>query len=258
MAISSAGPDSADRRGPIVVQGASGAIGAALVRELLERDPTQEVVAAGRTEARLEAALGTHPARGTRLHLVVLDPGDDASIERAAAEILGAWPVLSGLIHASGMLHEDGLRPEKRVESLAREGLRRSFDANAIAPLLVTRALLPGLLAAEAPRLAFLSARVGSIGDNGLGGWYGYRASKAALNMLVVTLSLELGRRAPGSVCVALHPGTVESALSEPFSRHATRFTPERAARQLLDVLKGLGPADSGAFRAWDGSEIPW
>lgn len=250
--------DSERGAGPIVVQGASGAIGAAIVRELLDRDPARQVVATGRSDVRLDAALGDHPACGSRLHLIRLDPCDDASIEQGVAEVRKHGRALSGLIHASGMLHEEGVRPEKRVESLARTTLRRSLDVNAISPLLVTRALLPGLLAAEAPRVAFLSARVGSLGDNRLGGWYGYRASKAALNMLVVTLSLELSRRVPGSVCVALHPGTVASALSEPFAGRRERFSPGRAARQLLDVLGGLGPAETGSFRAWDGSVIPW
>jgi len=250
--------DGSARARTAVVQGASGAIGAAIVRELLARDPALRVVATGRQAARLEAALGDHPETGSRLALHELDPGDDTSIEAASRAILARADAIDLLFHASGMLHDEIVAPEKRVEALDRRALLRSFEANAIAPMLVTRALLPGLLAARAPRVAALSARVGSIGDNRLGGWYGYRASKAALGQLIVTLSIELARRAPGSVCVALHPGTVATPLSDPFAGRRDRFTPEQAARQLLDVLDSLGPEHTGSFRAWDGSEIPW
>ena len=109
--------------------------------------------------------------------------------------------------------------------------------------------------------VANVSARVGSIGDNRLGGWYAYRGSKAALNMFTRTASIELGRKAPNAIAVAIHPGTVDTALSRPFQKSVSPerlFAPDRAARQILEVLDGLGPEQTGTFVAWDGSEIPW
>ena len=242
-----------------VVQGASGAIGSAFVRALLDRSPDTSVVATARDAGRLDAALGALASNEPRLRLVAFDPGDDDAWPGQAEEVLAAAPRIDLLIHASGRLHGEGTRPEKKLEQVERAALLQSFDANAIVPLIATRALWPGLRAASAPRVAMLSARVGSIEDNGLGGWYGYRASKAALNMVVRTLSIELARRAPGSVCVALHPGTVASPLSAPFTGARTkRFEPAFAADRLLDVLAGLGPDQTGSFWAWDGTAIPW
>ena len=139
--------------------------------------------------------------------------------------------------------------------------LARSFQVNAIGPALVAKHFLPRLPKDRPARFAVLSARVGSIEDNRLGGWYGYRASKAALNMLVRSLAIELARTRPLAVCVALHPGTVDTALSRPFQRNVAAqklFTPAYAAGRLLDVLDGLGPGDSGGFYAYDGTRIPF
>lgn len=262
-----------------LIQGASGGIGRALATELLlgglrgaegargdsesgasaATEASWRVIATCRsgTSAELEE-LGERVRE--RLTLLPLDVERPETIERAALEVEGPIDLL---INASGVLQDEaaGLRPEKRLEALDAAQLAKSFAVNAIGPALVARAFFPQLRAAQRPVLANLSARVGSIGDNGLGGWYGYRASKAALNQLTRTLAIELKRRAPNAVVVALHPGTVETNLSKPFpggTPKAERFSPERAAQQLLSVLNGLGPPDSGRFLAWDGTPIDW
>ena len=135
------------------------------------------------------------------------------------------------------------------------------LEANTIGPALVAKHLLPQLARDRKSVFAALSARVGSIRDNKLGGWYAYRASKAALNMLIKTLSIEHGRRWPQSAVVALHPGTVDTQLSRPFSGRVPRSqlaTPAEAAHRLLQVIDGLGAEDTGRLFAWDGSRIPW
>jgi len=235
-----------------LVVGASGGIGAALVSELTRRDPDLHVFASSRG--------GKSPA-GPRVTPLQLDVTDEASIAAAVAAISGRTDRLGLVFVTSGVLHGDGFAPERRLEALEPGALAHVFAVNATGPLLVAKHCLPLLRHDARAVFACLSARVGSIGDNRLGGWYAYRASKAALNQLVHTLAIEVKRRAPRVVCVALHPGTVDTALSQPFQSGVAPeklFPPERAAGQLLDVVDGLSPEDSGAFFAWDGSPVPW
>jgi NAD(P)-dependent dehydrogenase (short-subunit alcohol dehydrogenase family) len=145
------------------------------------------------------------------------------------------------------------------LRDLDHASLTRLFAVNAIGPALVAKHFVPLLPREGRGVLAALSARVGSIGDNRLGGWYGYRASKAALNMLVRTLAIELARTRKEAICVTLHPGTVDTGLSKPFQKAVPPerlFTPDRSAAHLLDVLDSLTPAQTGRCFAWDGKEI--
>ena len=147
--------------------------------------------------------------------------------------------------------------PEKRLADLSSRQMQATFQANAIGPALLMRHFVP-LLAGDRAIMAMLSAKVGSIGDNRLGGWYSYRASKAALNMLVKTAAIEAARTQKNSVLVALHPGTVNSRLSQPFRGEAIGRPAIDAARDMLDVLDTLAPADSGAFKSYNGADLPW
>lgn len=221
-----------------VVIGASGGIGNALVEAL--RD--EEVAVRGFARA---FAGPDH-----------LDLCDDASIAAAALN-LAAPPAL--VIVATGLLHDGEHRPEKSMAELDAAALARQFAVNAIGPALVAKHFLPRQPRTGRTVFAVLSARVGSISDNRLGGWYGYRASKAALNQLVRTLAVEQRRRNDRSIVVALHPGTVDTPLSQPFQSGVAAdqlFAPARAAVQLLDVIDALKPADSGKLFGWDGAEI--
>ena len=182
-----------------------------------------------------------------------LDLTDEASI--AAAATHAGTPEL--VIVATDLLHRDDRGPEKAIGDLDPAWLAEQFAVNAIGPALVAKHFLPIMPRTGRAVFAVLSARIGSISDNKLGGWYGYRASKAALNQLVRTLAVEQRRHNDRSIVVALHPGTVETALSAPFGGQSReRFAPDRAAVQLLDVLDGLKPPDSGRLFAWDGAEI--
>lgn len=250
------------RYGHAVVQGASGGLGLAIATELLERGRADRVYATSRDPDRSRGLAGLRERFGDAVRLVQIDWTDPAGIERAAARVKGEVDRIHLLVNAGGLLHApDGLGPEKRLEQVDADALRRVFEVNAFGPLLMARWFWPLLAHEEVSVLANVSARVGSIEDNQLGGWYAYRASKAAQNMFTRTLSIELLRRAPRCICVALHPGTVDTELSRPFQRNVPPeklFSPESAATRLLDVIDGLGARDSGGFFGWDGRRIPW
>jgi len=221
-----------------VVVGASGGIGAALVTALAE-----EGVAVRGFARSFEGA--------DRIDLL-----DEDSIAAAAAS-LSAAPDL--VFVATGLLHDGDRGPEKSMAALDPAWLARQYAVNAIGPALVAKYFLPRMPKTGRCVFAALSARVGSISDNRLGGWYGYRAAKAALNQLIRTIAVEERRRNDRSIVVGLHPGTVATALSKPFQagvRADQLFMPDRAAVQLLDVIDGLKAPDSGKLFGWDGAEI--
>jgi NAD(P)-dependent dehydrogenase (short-subunit alcohol dehydrogenase family) len=219
-----------------VVIGATGAIGAALAEAIEESG--RAVVRIGRTTA---------PG---------LDLLDEASISAAAAALGDG---LTLVIDATGFLHGGWRQPEKTLRQVEAEHLAYSFAVNAIGPMLLMKHLLPRLSRSERAVFATLSARVGSISDNRAGGWYAYRGSKAALNQFVRTAAIELARTHRHAVCVALHPGTVESALSGPFAKTGLALqTPTLAAARLLAVIDALTPQDSGLLIDHTGATVPF
>lgn len=245
-----------------LVQGASRGIGLALVRRLLARPDVGRVVATSRRPEQSADLCTLREEHGEALSLVALDVRDEASLAAAARELSGSLDRLHLLINCAGLLHDgDEVQPEKRIERIDPAVLRRMFEVNAFGPLLVAKHFHPLLSHDERAVLANLSARVGSISDNRAGGWYAYRASKAAQNMFTRNLAIEFGRRARNLICVALHPGTVDTDLSRPFQGSVPPgglFPAERAARQLLEVIDSLKPEESGSFFAWDRSPVPW
>ncbi len=221
-----------------LVIGASGAIGAAFVA-LLESNP------------RCGGVVPLH-----RRSSPPIDFDDEQSIASAAAAFEGSTP-FHLIVNAAGVLHTPRFMPEKKLADLNYEQMLSTFRTNAFGPAL-TIAAFSKLLDRERGVMAVVSAKVGSIGDNRLGGWYSYRASKAALNMIVKTAAIELARTRPNSVLIALHPGTVSSALSQPFRGAEIGRAPKDAASDMLRVVDALTPADTGGFRAYDGARLPW
>lgn len=234
-----------------VVVGAGGGLGRAFVEELRDEPGWAKVVGVGR--ARPDDWPGD-----PRLPFLVADPLDEQALADLAVAIsrLGA-PGL--VLIATGLLHEPGVMPEKTMRAVTAANLMRLFEVNAVLPALVFKHLGPLLPRDERSVLAALSARVGSIGDNRLGGWHAYRASKAALNMLIRCQAVELSRERPLAVCAALHPGTADTALSAPFARASRSVeTPRVAAAKLLKVVHRLEATDSGGFFDYDGASVPW
>lgn len=236
-----------------VVIGVAGGIGGALARELANQGRYDAVVGIARHRP------ADWPEDAT-LPFVAADITDEAQVADAA-RMIGDLGRPNRIVVATGLLHADGVAPEKSLRMLDPEALTTLFRVNAVGPALIAKHLLPLTPRDQVSIFAALSARVGSISDNRLGGWYGYRTSKAALNMLIATLAIEHRRTRPLGVCVALHPGTVETRLSAPFRQGATatkRLIPEQSAKALVAVMDSLTPADSGRFLAWDGCPIPW
>ena len=219
--------------------GASGGIGKALADELEGR--------------------GAEVLRLSRSSLPPVDFDSEAGIA-AAAEALRDNSPFDLILIATGLLHGSGVEPEKTVRAVRGDALDRYFRVNATGPALVIRHFLPLLRRDRRAVMAALSARVGSIEDNRIGGWIGYRASKAALNQIIKTVAIELARTMPQAILVGLHPGTVDTPLSQPYQRNVPPeklFTPQRSAAALLDVLDRLGSGDSGGCFDWKGERIP-
>jgi len=237
----------------VAVVGAAGGLGRAFADDL----DGCEAVAALHAFSRSNSG-----GRTEKLAWQRLDLEDEASIADAAALAKRESGELHLVIVATGILHDGAqLQPEKSWRSISGPAMETAFRVNTIGPALVAKHFLPLLATDSKSVFAALSARVGSIEDNELGGWHAYRASKAALNMVIKTLSIELARRNARAICVGLHPGTVDSALSKPFQGGVPEgklFQPAHAARALLMVLDGLSPGDSGGLFAWDGTRIPF
>ncbi|MEL6337539.1 MAG: SDR family NAD(P)-dependent oxidoreductase [Pseudomonadota bacterium] len=236
-------------RAAAAVIGASGGIGAALTEQLAQAPGIGRVYAFSRS--------GDAPA-GPRIDPGRLDLEDEARIAAAAAGI-GTAGNLRIVIVAAGLLHGRDHQPEKAWRDLSPGGFSRSFAVNTTGPALVAKHFLPLMPRRGAGIFAALSARVGSISDNQAGGWYSYRASKAALNQVLKCLAIEEARRRPGLVVAGLQPGTVDTALSKPFQgavREGGLFTAAFSAAHLLRVLAALQPAQSGGLFDWQGQEI--
>lgn len=234
------------------VIGASGGIGGAIADGLENCPAVSRVIRLSRS--------GPDPGGGA--DRLKLDLESEESIEAAATALQSAAGTLHLVIVATGILHGGAdLQPEKSWRTLSGPAMEKTFRLNTIGPALVAKHFLPLLARDRKAAFAALSARVGSIEDNQLGGWYAYRASKAALNMVIKTLAVELARNRKQALCVGLHPGTVDTALSKPFQGGVPAkklFPPAHSARHLLTVLNRLTPGDSGNLFAWDGQRIPF
>jgi NAD(P)-dependent dehydrogenase (short-subunit alcohol dehydrogenase family) len=192
---------------------------------------------------------------------VQCDISNEADLLVFSAQLRADAVQINCFINSTGFLHGDSIRPEKALSQLSSTSLEANFSVNAFAPILLLQAVLPSIPKHSPAWIVSLSARVGSIEDNGLGGWYSYRAAKAAQNQLFKTAAIELKRSHPLATCLQLHPGTVDSSLSKPFQsavKSDKLFTPEQSAAYLLTVIASKSPAETGTFWDWNNTVIPW
>jgi len=235
-----------DWEGVALIIGA-GDIGKSISDYLLNVSPNLDVIVCGRNLSKNNG--------------IYLDLEDDHSFDSFEKEIALFQKPLRLVINTSGFLHSSSVKPEKRLSHINRSNIIKNFSINSIAPILIAKSI-EKFIRPELPfSFASLSARVGSIGDNRLGGWYSYRASKAAQNQFLKTLSIEWSRKFPFSIVSILHPGTCDTKLSKPFQSGVPKqklFTPSQSTEYLINIISEQKPSDSGKFLAWDRCIIPW
>lgn len=232
----------------ILVFGASGAIGKALISHCREQYPTAKIVAVTRAEVEKMSSVEYH----------IVDFFDEDALA-ALSKLLSEHGKFDLMINAIGILHDNQVQPEKSLKDLSADKLQHVFNINTVIPALLFKHFSILLSKESSSIFAMLSARVGSIADNKLGGWYSYRASKAALNMIVKNTAIEIGRFNKQAIIVGVHPGTVNSNLSSPFQNHVPEhklFQPDFAASKIIEVLSDLTAVSSGKCFAWDAKEV--
>ena len=234
----------------VAIIGASGGIGSAFIRQFEASDQTAHIYALSRQSQNYDAA---------KITSLVFDFTDENSVQNCAAHIEQDGP-LDLVIIATGFLHDEVTSPEKNMRALSFNNFEKNFAINTFGPAITAKYFLPIMRRDSKAVFSALSARVGSISDNRLGGWYSYRASKAALNMIFKTLSIEYARRFKNIIITGLHPGTVDTKLSQPFQNNVAEgklFTPEYSAEKLLSVIDQISFEDSGKTFDWAGEIIP-
>jgi NAD(P)-dependent dehydrogenase (short-subunit alcohol dehydrogenase family) len=244
-----------------LIVGASQGIGLGLVKALLEQDNVERVFATYRHHQPESELFALQEEYGDRLQCLQVDITQESQIALAIKQIQESVKELHLVIYSVGVLHEGDLTPEKSLRQINAENLIYSFQVNSIGAVLLAKHLMPLFNKSQRSIFASISAKVGSISDNRLGGWYGYRASKSALNMFLKTTAIEYSRRCPKTIVVALHPGTTDTRLSQPFQQNVSPgklFSVEHTVNLLSKVISGLELKDSGEFFSWDGSKLPW
>lgn len=242
----------------VLVVGGGRGIGLGFVHKLLTEDRIDLVYA---TYRRMDSANELLAIKDDRLCCLQMDITEEAQIETVISKIKLKTTALHYVINCVGVLHEGTLQPEKSLRHINADRLLHYFQVNSIGAILLFKQIQPLVKHQDRSIIATISAKVGSISDNQLGGWYGYRASKAALNMLIKTTAIEYKRTCPQAILVALHPGTTDTQLSLPFQSNISPeklFPVDRTIAQLWTVLEQLNLNDSGEFFSWDGSKLPW
>ena len=245
----------------VLIVGASQGIGLGFVRQMLRDNNYRKVYAACRYPQNANLLVSLLEEYPERLTIVPMDITSESQI-LTSLEIIGQEiSKLHLVINCVGLLHDENLQPEKSLRQINAENLLRYFQINSIGSVLLAKHLLPFFRHGQRSIFASISAKIGSIEDNKLGGWYGYRASKAALNMFMRTVAIEYSRKCPKNIVVMLHPGTTDTRLSRPFQKNVPSeklFSVERSVNQLLNIINGLNETNSGQFFSWDGTQLPF
>ena len=244
-----------------LIIGATQGIGFGFVNQLLKGNGFAKIYATYHCQTSASSLLALERKHSRKICCLKMDITDEKQISEGVARIQSQTDKLHLAINCVGFLHEGSIQPEKSLRTVNTENLLRYFQVNSIGALLLAKHLLPLFRHGDRSVLATISAKIGSIGDNQLGGWYGYRASKAALNMFMRNVAIEYRRKSPQTIVAMLHPGTTDTRLSQPFQKNVLPeklFSVERTTTQLLAVIEKLTEADSGEFFSWDGTRLPW
>lgn len=248
-------------RANVLIVGATQGIGLGFVKALLQQKNIETIFATYRQSETSSELFALQEQHGDILKCLHVDVTQESQIEASVEQIKALVKELHLAIYCVGVLHEGDLTPEKSLRQINGENLIYSFQVNSIGAVLLAKHLMPLFKKSQRSIFASISAKVGSIGDNRLGGWYGYRASKSALNMFLKTTAIEYSRRCPKTIVVALHPGTTDTRLSKPFQKNVPPgklFPIEHTVDLLSKVISSLEQKDSGEFFSWDGSKLPW
>lgn len=244
-----------------LIVGASQGIGLGFVKKLLADERITKIYATYRQAESATELLALADEYPQHLTCLILDITDELQIAETIQKIRTQTDKLHLVINCVGLLHDGDLQPEKSLRQINADNLLRYFQVNSIGAVLLAKHLLPLFRHHDSAIFATISAKLASIGDNQLGGWYGYRASKTALNMFMKNVAIEYSRSCPQTIVVTLHPGTTDTQLSRPFQKNVPAkklFSVERTVTQLLAVIEQLQKSDSGQFFSWDGTRLPW
>jgi short-subunit dehydrogenase len=243
----------------VLIFGASGGLGLGFVKKLLVDKKIDKIFATYySSSSELDLLAGEYP---DKLTCFCLDVTDEQQVADYLCQLDKDTVKLHLVVNCIGILHQDKIQPEKSLSQVNTDNLVSYFKVNSVASVIIAKYLIPLFRHDDISIFAVISAKVGSISDNQLGGWYGYRASKAALNMLLKTIAIEYQRKSPQTVVTALHPGTIDTKLSIPFQKNVDPdrlFSVEKGVNHLYEILQRLEKKDSGKFFSWDGSEIGW
>jgi NAD(P)-dependent dehydrogenase (short-subunit alcohol dehydrogenase family) len=245
----------------ILIIGANSSIGWGFVNQFLGQLDINKIYATYRQKNNAVSLINLQSKHPDKLSCLPVDITDEQQIYELVRQIQSETKEIHLVINCVGILHTSQIYPEKSLKHINSDNLLYYFQVNAIAYVLWAKHLLPLFKHSQQSIFACLSAKVGSISDNRLGGWYGYRASKAALNMFIKNVAIEYTRVSPQTIVVALHPGTTDTNLSRPFQKNVPPeklFSVERCVNQLLEVINSLTLNNSGDFLAWDGEKLPW
>ena len=244
----------------VLIVGAGHGIGFALAEELVSRLGGCHIFSTYRNPNDAQPLLDLGKNNSSNLTTICLDPTSEVDLDGLFQKISQQVNSLDLVINCVGTLYDDQHKPEKSLKQISSENLIKYFTVNSVVTPLLGKYFLPLLRKSEISLIASISAKVGSIKDNSLGGWYGYRASKAALNMFIKTMAVEFSNLKIPCISLAIHPGTTDTHLSKPYigRSHLKVHSPKETAVNILKIIDQKELADSGRFISWDGSEIPW
>lgn len=243
-----------------LVFGAGHGIGLGIVKELLNTNSQTHVYCTYQNQAKAKELIDLRKKENSRLSIFQLDASKEKELQELSEDLKSQTKELQVIMNCIGILHHKALKPERGLQDISLSSLKESFHINSFITPMIAKYFHHFLKDAKQSCFVGISAKVGSIKDNKMGGWYAYRASKTALNMFLKTIALELTRKRYKTIVLAIHPGTTRTELSEPYTKQTNLkvHSVSETATNILNVINGRDQDDSGSFYSWDGQELPW